>query len=217
MQWTSRGTARALASFGTAGLALALYANSLPGDFVFDDHSAIQINPDVRWGRNHDKSPVQSASGRLQNIADRPYYIDPLYMHSPLIFSPLYRTNTPLSSVFRNDFWGLPLSDAESHKSYRPLTVLSFRLNHNLHGLWAPGFHAVNVVLHVAVCVLFFWACLGLGASLATSLSAGLLFVSHPIHTEAVSGPESPITHSHLPDSHVKQLKLHTVPFTETL
>ena len=124
------------------------------------------------------------------------------------LYSPHYRTNTPLSSVFKNDFWGLPLSHAESHKSYRPLTVLSFRLNHRLHGLWAPGFHAVNVAAHAGVCVLFFWACLGLGASLAPSLSASLLFASHPIHTEAVSRPELSITHSHLPDTHANQLKL---------
>lgn len=26
-----------------------------------------------------------------------------------------------------NDFWGTPLSDPRSHKSYRPLTTLSFR------------------------------------------------------------------------------------------
>lgn len=29
--------------------------------------------------------------------------------------------------VFRNDFWGTPMSDPNSHKSYRPLTTLSFR------------------------------------------------------------------------------------------
>ena len=59
MHCTSRETARVLASLGTLGLALALYANSLAGDFVFDDHSAIQVNPDVRWAarcRNPDKS-----------------------------------------------------------------------------------------------------------------------------------------------------------------
>lgn len=30
-------------------------------------------------------------------------------------------------AVFKNDFWGTPMSDASSHKSYRPLTTLSFR------------------------------------------------------------------------------------------
>lgn len=29
--------------------------------------------------------------------------------------------------TFFNDFWGTPMEDASSHKSYRPLTVLSFR------------------------------------------------------------------------------------------
>lgn len=33
----------------------------------------------------------------------------------------------PVKSVFENDFWGTPMADEDSHKSYRPLTVLTFR------------------------------------------------------------------------------------------
>ncbi|KAK7788399.1 hypothetical protein R5R35_000022 [Gryllus longicercus] len=33
----------------------------------------------------------------------------------------------PLADVFRDDFWGTPMGDAASHKSYRPLTTLTFR------------------------------------------------------------------------------------------
>jgi hypothetical protein len=33
----------------------------------------------------------------------------------------------PLANVWRNDFWGKSMCDNTSHKSYRPLTVLSFR------------------------------------------------------------------------------------------
>lgn len=29
--------------------------------------------------------------------------------------------------IFKNDFWGTPMSDTGSHKSYRPLTTLTFR------------------------------------------------------------------------------------------
>ena len=47
MYWTSK---EVLASLGVLSLAVALYANSLTGNFVFDDHAAIEINPDVRWG-----------------------------------------------------------------------------------------------------------------------------------------------------------------------
>lgn len=32
-----------------------------------------------------------------------------------------------LKELFFNDFWGTPMEDVNSHKSYRPLTTLSFR------------------------------------------------------------------------------------------
>lgn len=32
-----------------------------------------------------------------------------------------------ITRTFFNDFWGTPMEDAASHKSYRPLTVLTFR------------------------------------------------------------------------------------------
>lgn len=35
--------------------------------------------------------------------------------------------NTALTQVFFNDFWGTSLTHKSSHKSYRPLTILSFR------------------------------------------------------------------------------------------
>ncbi|XP_043786815.1 protein O-mannosyl-transferase TMTC4-like isoform X2 [Apis laboriosa] len=35
---------------------------------------------------------------------------------------------TPLIDIFKNDFWGTKLTHKQSHKSYRPFTILSFRL-----------------------------------------------------------------------------------------
>lgn len=43
----------------------------------------------------------------------------------------------------------------QSHKSYRPLTVLTFRLNYWLHQLEPWGYHATNVFLHALVCLLY--------------------------------------------------------------
>lgn len=37
------------------------------------------------------------------------------------------RWQSPVADVFSNDFWGTRLTHPSSHKSYRPLTVLSFR------------------------------------------------------------------------------------------
>ncbi|KAL4232631.1 Protein O-mannosyl-transferase tmtc2 [Mactra antiquata] len=92
-------------------------------------------------------------------------------------------------NVFYNDYWGLPVHMNESHKSYRPLTVLTFRLNHWLFGLNSCSFHVVNVCLHVMVTALLVYTCrhvIGLGEK--CSCIAGLLFAVHPIHAEAVTG-----------------------------
>lgn len=34
---------------------------------------------------------------------------------------------TPLTSVFVHDFWGKNISSPESHKSYRPITIIALR------------------------------------------------------------------------------------------
>ena len=105
--------------------------------------------------------------------------------------------NTSLAYVFKNDFWGTDIFSSSSHKSYRPLTIISFRLNFWLAGGLQPySFHFVNVCLHVAVSVLYFHTCTiicvcarekqSLHETLLTPLIAALLFAVHPIHTESV-------------------------------
>uniref|UniRef100_A0A8C2FAH8 Protein O-mannosyl-transferase TMTC3 n=1 Tax=Cyprinus carpio TaxID=7962 RepID=A0A8C2FAH8_CYPCA len=97
------------------------------------------------------------------------------------------RPTTPLQNLFLNDFWGTPMSEERSHKSYRPLTVLTFRLNYLFSELSSSSYHLLNVVLHAVVCVLFLHFC-RLLLDRNTSLIAALLFAVHPIHTEAVTG-----------------------------
>ncbi|CAG07292.1 unnamed protein product, partial [Tetraodon nigroviridis] len=112
------------------------------------------------------------------------------------------KPTTPLMNIWSNDFWGSNLSSNSSHKSYRPLTVLTFRLNYLLAGGLNPsGFHVLNIILHAAVSALMFDVFAILTGGLAydergrmlnlapkTSLLAGLLFAAHPIHTESVAG-----------------------------
>jgi hypothetical protein len=70
---------------------------------------------------------------------------------------------------------------------YRPVTVLSYALNHHL----TPGdplaFHAVNLALHAAVTVLVFLLARALFASARIAVIAAALFAVHPVHTEAVT------------------------------
>ncbi|KAG7214410.1 hypothetical protein INR49_006367, partial [Caranx melampygus] len=97
------------------------------------------------------------------------------------------RPSTPLRNLFLNDFWGTPMAEERSHKSYRPLTVLTFRMNYLFSELTAASYHLFNVVLHAVVCVLFLRVC-RIFLDKNSSLVAALLFAVHPIHTEAVTG-----------------------------
>ncbi|XP_059167609.1 protein O-mannosyl-transferase TMTC4-like isoform X2 [Physella acuta] len=102
--------------------------------------------------------------------------------------------STPISNLLENDFWGRKLSNL-SHKSYRPITVLTFRWNYwAAGGLYPKGFHIVNILLHGFVCVLLMPAykvVLSINAmhsSPKSSLLCSLLFAVHPVHTESVAG-----------------------------
>lgn len=96
---------------------------------------------------------------------------------------------TTVWELFEHDFWGGTMSRKESHKSFRPLTVLTFRyLNHYFSGLHPFSYHLVNVLLHAGCSVLFLEVCrlLLLGKEMWATFAA-CLFAAHSIHTEAVS------------------------------
>lgn len=98
--------------------------------------------------------------------------------------------NSSFQSLCHSDSWQhvylVCALQERSHKSYRPLTVLTFRLNYLFSELSAASYHLLNVVLHAVVCVLFLRVC-RLFLDKTFSLVAALLFAVHPIHTEAVS------------------------------
>lgn len=107
---------------------------------------------------------------------------------------------TPIAKVFADDFWGKEITHKASHKSYRPLTVLTFRWNYWFAGgRNAFGFHFTNVLLHAIVSVMFLEVCCCLlgdwpwsGRTGAKGVSpralfASVLFSLHPIHSESVS------------------------------
>ena len=108
-------------------------------------------------------------------------------------------SKTSLFDLFQHDFWGGHMSRVESHKSYRPLTVLTYRyFNFYFSELQPYSYHLVNVLLHCIASLLFLCLCKlligGKGADVTVwglplswpTLSA-LLFAVHSIHTEAVS------------------------------
>ena len=97
------------------------------------------------------------------------------------------RPTSPLTDIFLNDFWGVSMQAEQSHKSYRPLCVLSFRLNYLLQGLSPLGYHLVNLELHVLVTLLYHVVTSHyVGPN--TSFLSSVMFAVHPVHTESVTG-----------------------------
>jgi protein O-mannosyl-transferase len=76
---------------------------------------------------------------------------------------------------------------------YRPITTLSYALDYAVHGRWPPGYHAVNVGLHVVASLLVLALARRLAAAALPGQAArvavlcGLLFAVHPAHVEAVA------------------------------
>lgn len=118
------------------------------------------------------------------------WYIDELFA---VLRNEDARGTSTLQQVFTNDFWGNPLyggGHSWTHKSYRPLCVLSFAWQFKLlgHDLFRPQpLRAFNVALHAVnsllVLVLLrsscrfsrWWSCL-----------VACLFAAHPVHVENV-------------------------------
>lgn len=44
-----------------------------------------------------------------------------------IINNPDVRPGSSLGNIFSNDFWGKRMADNTSHKSYRPLCILTFK------------------------------------------------------------------------------------------
>jgi len=59
---------------------------------------------------------------------------------------------------------------------FRPLLILSFKLDHAIYGLQPVGYHATNLLLHVLNCFMLFWLLLRLGFSRARARLAAVLF-----------------------------------------
>lgn len=105
---------------------------------------------------------------------------------------------TPISVVFTNDYWGRPMDSPSSHKSFRPLTILSFRSGNFLSKKlgWDYLFvqRLVNVIIHAAItqmvgrlstCI-FDKEVRGLHVAEIERIVTMLLFMLHPTHVETV-------------------------------
>ena len=73
-----------------------------------------------------------------------------------------------------------------SSNYYRPLLLLSFAFNYVIHGIQPLGYHLLSNSIHIANGVLVFLL-LSRFINLRASFIAALLFLIHPVQTEAVA------------------------------
>lgn len=102
-------------------------------------------------------------------IQDNSYIKNPCYI--PLFFQGYY-TSVPFPRGM-----------------FRPLLLLSFSFNYIFSGLRPLGYHLINVLLHFLNGILFYYLFRFLKRDLPFGLSliVSLLFIAHPINTEAVT------------------------------
>lgn len=73
------------------------------------------------------------------------------------------------------------------NNSYRPMQMLTYMFDYSAWGLDVKGYHLTNIILHIFVALSVFWLINLLFGNLALSLLTSLIFVVHPVHTEAVA------------------------------
>jgi len=124
-----------------------VYANSLSGDFLYDDPKQIVSNPQLRsWGN--------------------------------------------LLHAFWSDVWsfqrGTPATDV-ALPYYRPLFTLYLTLGYQLFGLWTPGWHLMNLMVHAGATLMVYCLLRRLSGRWMIAALAAALFGLHPVHVESVS------------------------------
>ena len=122
-------------------LGIAVYANSLQGEFIWDDQNLIAKNTHLT---------------RIEG----------------------------LTRIFNNQLYA---GSGEKSNFYRPLQELSYFFDYRIWRLNPFGYHLTNILIHLANAILVYTLVVMLSKSNPAGLVASLLFVIHPIHTQAVT------------------------------
>lgn len=70
---------------------------------------------------------------------------------------------------------------------YRPVQAITYMADYSVWKLDVRGYHITNIILHVLAALSVYWITLILSGARAASFFTALLFITHPVHTEAVA------------------------------
>jgi protein O-mannosyl-transferase len=126
-------------------VAFVVFANSLGGDFVYDDNRQILRNP-------------------------------------------LIQDSTLYAKALTSDVWAFKGDGTVAASNYyRPTFVAWLILNFRIFGTNPFGWHVLNLLLHILVCLLGFRLLRRWQFSQNTALAISLIFAVHPVHAESVA------------------------------
>ncbi len=100
-----------------------------------------------------------------------------------VVANPAIRSISPLQFLTA-PYW----KQEQGGGVYRPLTIFSFSVDYALWQLWPAGFRLTNLLLHALNGWLVFLLVRGLAGRPVAALAAMVIYVAHPVHTEAVAG-----------------------------
>lgn len=104
-----------------------------------------------------------------------------------LLASDLVTGGRPWWQAFTSDYWNLGKVWSDSAGYYRPLTVLSLRLDHMLGGGSALPYHITAMLLHGLTSAAVFPLALRFGAPKAAAQFGSLLFAVNPHSAETIA------------------------------
>uniref|UniRef100_A0A0N5BE75 dolichyl-phosphate-mannose--protein mannosyltransferase n=1 Tax=Strongyloides papillosus TaxID=174720 RepID=A0A0N5BE75_STREA len=104
-----------------------------------------------------------------------------------VVAPPSYGLN--IREILKNDFWGTPINSKSSHKSYRPLPTLIFRIGYLINGLDTKIYHILNILIHGCNSILLYQVLKLWMPEVGDKILfyTGVIFATHPIHSDAVA------------------------------
>ncbi|MSO24001.1 MAG: tetratricopeptide repeat protein [Acidobacteria bacterium] len=104
-----------------------------------------------------------------------------------IVRNPLLRPDSAWHQLFTTDVWAYTAPSQRGVSNYyRPLQMLSYRWTAEIAGLSPRRFHQVNLAFHILASLAAFGLFLQLCHRPVLAFAAAMLFVLHPIHSEAI-------------------------------
>src|SRR5215510_5299103 len=101
---------------------------------------------------------------------------------------PLVGSNPAIRAIRPIEFLKSPYWAKQQYEGiYRPFTIFSLSIDYALWKRWPAGFRLTNLAVHAINGFLLFLVCSSLVGGGVVPLAAMILYLAHPVHTEAVT------------------------------